>query len=84
MTEEERLRAALEWTRARFHGLSSAFALHLRCDEHLDLEKVLEMLREGNQLAARALGYRGPEGIAEAEKKLQGDSRSTVKGATGS
>ena len=70
MTEEERLRAALEAARAKFHGLSCAVALHLRSKADLDLEGLLEMLREGNRLCAEALGYRGPEGIQNVEQKL--------------
>lgn len=70
MSEPELQKRALERARAKFHGLSCAVVLHLRGDETLNLEGLLEMLREGNRLCANALGYRGPEGFKEAERML--------------
>ncbi len=58
MSEEEKLRAALEAARAKFHGLSCAVALHLAGDGQLDLLGLLESLRKGNLSCAAALGYR--------------------------
>ncbi len=76
MTEEERLRAALEAARAKFHGLSCALVLHLRHlhfkeGEPMSLGNILDLLREGNRQCADALGYRGQEGIHAAEARLK-------------
>lgn len=69
MLEEKRLRDALERARAKFHGLSCAVALHLRSEDRLDLEGLLEILREGNRQCADALGYRGTEGLKADEAR---------------
>lgn len=71
MTETERLTKTLDLARAKFHGLSCAVVLHLRCDDKLNLEGLLEMLREGNRMCAEALGYRGQEGIEAVEARLK-------------
>ena len=58
MTEEEKLRKALEAARAKFHGLSCAVALHLAGGDKISLVKLLQSLRDGNLACAIALGYR--------------------------
>lgn len=58
MSEEEKLRTALEAARAKFHGLSCAVALHLAGDGEVSLPNLLRLLRDGNLACAIALGYR--------------------------